>query len=101
MSNPDEEFEFINTSIIKKYNEDIFTIDRATMLNGKDIIYKLINDNQNSMEKIYNFIIECLNNFLYEIENKFNSSNEEDVIKNLLDETNRYKKYVFYLNKLF
>ncbi len=101
MSNPDEEFEFINSSIIKKYNEDNYKIDRATMLNGKDIIYNLINDNLNSIEKIYNFILDCIKNFLYEINEKCFSSAEEEILKYLSDYTNRYKKYVFYLCKLF
>ena len=101
MSNPDEEFKFVNNSIIKKYNEDNFKIDRRTILNGKNIIYNLINDDLNSIEKIYNFLLECIKNFINDISNKCSISTEENMLKILLTETNRFKKYIFYLYKLF
>ena len=101
MTTSTEQFQFVYDSVIKKYHNQDYNINKSTMIKVYNILYDLINDNYNSDEKINNFFINTVNNQIKKFEDSLNGVSDDDFLRIFIENTQNYYKLIYYLIQLF
>ncbi len=101
MTTSSEQFQFVYDSVIKKYHNQEYNINKSTMIKVYNILYDLINDNYNSDEKIYNFFINTVYNQIKKFEDSLNDVSDDDFLRIFIENTQKYYKLIYYLIQLF
>lgn len=87
MTTSTEQFQFVYDSVIKKYHNQDYNINKSTMIKVYNILYDLINDDYNSDEKINNFFINTVNNQIKKFEDSLNGVSDDDFLRIFIENT--------------